>query len=246
MNSFRRIFVGICLLVSAGISAQQQGEVNSMATGVEYTRPVPGKGINLHADYVYAVINNRYEVERQYKSGVGVGLVYRSGQWFSLSAVLTKFQTHDVRSLDNCQAWNFDIDGQLSMRISESDLYFRMVSGVGYVDWKGYYVGPNLNDQNHYYIGKLLNDRFWTANIGWGFSHYFCRQRLEGFGDFRLKFAADPRVMFSIRDTQFHFGLRYSIAREQKESVKGKDGNGKRKTKHDKKRRVYKWVKDRS
>lgn len=244
MNLFYRVSVGILLLFAGSASAQQPGEVNSMATGVEYTKPVPRKGWNLHTDYVYAVINNRYEIERQYKSGIGLGLVYRSGQWFSLSAVFTKFQNHDVLSLDNCQAWNFDVDGQLSMKIAQSDLYFRMIYGVGYVNWKGYYVGPNLNDNNHYYIGKLLDDKFYTANIGWGFSHHFCRQRLEGFGDFRLKFAADSRVMFSIRDTQFHFGMRYSLAREKKEPVK--DGNAKRKPNREKKRKVYKWMKDRS
>jgi hypothetical protein len=244
MNSLRTFSVSFILLFAAKLAAQEPTEVNSVAVGLEYTKPVPRKGLNLHADYVYAVINNRYELERQYHSGIGFGLVYRGGQWFSLSAVLTKFQDHDVRSLADCQAWNFDVDGQLSMRIAKSDLYFRMVYGVGYVNWKGVYVGPNLNDNNHYYLGKLLNDKYYTANIGWGFGHYFCRQRLEGFGDFRLKFAADSRVMFSIRDTQFHFGFRYLLASEKSEPVK--DGNAKRKTNREKKRRVYKWMKERS
>jgi hypothetical protein len=246
MNFLRGLLLGSCLLISAGISAQ---EVQAIATGPEHTKPVPRKGLNLHADYVYAVINNRYEIFRQYKSGIGVGLVYRSGQWFSLSAVLTKFQRHDAFALDDCQAWTFDLDGQLSMRLGESDLYFRMIYGAGFTNWKGYYAGPNLNDNYHYYIGKLLNDKFYTANIGWGFSHFFMRQRLEGFGDFRLKFASDPRVMFSVRDSQFHFGLRYSLVMKDgsKDNENGRtaDGNAKRKTNREKKRRVYKWMKNR-
>lgn len=244
MNILRCVSVGFALLISGVLNAQEPGEVNSFATGTGHNALTPRKGLNLHADYVYGVINNLYEVERQYKSGIGVGLVYRGGQWFSVSAVITKFQNHDVLSLDNCQAWSFDLDGQLSMRIAESDLYFRMIYGLGYTNWKGTYVGPNLNDNYHYYIGKLLTDKFYTANIGWGFSHYFCRQRLEGFGDFRLKFAADPRVMFSIRDTQFHFGLRYSLTNEAKE--RSKESSAKRKPNREKKRNVYKWMKNRS
>jgi hypothetical protein len=239
MNRVAALFV--LMLVSSGIGAQ---EVSGIATGPGSSQPAPRRGWNVHAAYVYGVIDDRYEVERQYKSGIGLGMLYRSGQWFSVGMVFTRFQNHEARSLTNCQAWTFDVDGQLSMRIAQSDLYFRIIGGVGYVDWKGEYIGPNLNDNNHYYFGKLLKDQFYTANMGWGFAHYFYRQRLEGFGDFRLKFAADPRVMFSIRDTQFQFGLRYTITDRDKE--KTQSGNAKRKTNSEKKRKVYKWMKDRS
>lgn len=241
MNFLRRSLIVCSFALAAGLSAQ---EVQGIAvTGESDFRPGPAKGFSLDAEYVYGVINNRYEIQRQYKSAIGFGIVYRTGQWFSVSAVITKFQRHDALSLSDCQAWTADVDGQLTMRLGQSDLYFRMIYGVGYTDWKGYYVGPNLNDNYHYYIGKLLNDKFYTANIGWGFSHFFYRQRMEGFGDFRLKFAADPRVMFSVRDTQFHFGVRYHIGRMGGE--RDKDGNAKRKTNSERKRRVYKWMKGR-
>lgn len=246
MNPARRFALVFSLLFAASLQAQ---EVQGIATGPGTNTTAPSRGWNLHADYVYGVINNRYEVERQYKSGIGVGLVYRGGQWFSISAVFSKFSRHDVLSLDDCQAWTVDVDGQLSMRLGESDLYFRMIYGVGYTDWKGYYVGPNLNDNSHYYYGMLLKDQFYTANIGWGFSHFFMRQRLEGFSDFRLKFAADPRVMFSIRDTQFHIGVRYALtsgnAKEKNAREKTDNSSANRKTNREKSRRVYKWMKDR-
>ena len=237
---FCGIFTGTVLFAQEEVNAIAQYERKTDVS----SKPEPPKGICLHADYVYGVIDNRYEVLRQYKSGIGVGLVYRTGQWFSVSAVLTKFQRHDAFALNDCQGWTFDIDPQLTMRLGKSDMYFRMIYGLGYTDWKGYYVGPNLNDNYHYYKGKLLKDQFYTANIGWGFSHFFCRQRMEGFGDFRLKFAADPKVAFAIRDSQFHFGLRYHIGSLNSDNEK--EGNASRKTNREKKRRVYKWMKDRN
>lgn len=230
------------LILSTGVRAQQQ--VQGIASGADqnvHAQPIPGW--NLHVGYSYAVIDDRYEIERQYKSGIGVGLVYRTGQWFSVEGVFTRYQRHSALSLDDIQAWTADLNGQLSMRIGESDLYFRMIFGVGYVDWKGYFIRPNLNDNYHYYYGKLLKDQIYTGNIGWGFAHYFCKQRLEGFGDFRMRFAADPRVMFSIRDTQFQFGLRYSLHHEKNDDKK--QGNASRKTNREKKRKQYKWLKDR-
>lgn len=235
--------------------------VEGIATGGTVSPPKPERGWNLHAAYSYAQINNRYEVRSQYKSGINAGIVYRFGQWFAIEGTFTRYQRHTAFSLDNIQAWNADVNAQLSMRIGESDLYFRTVFGMGYVDWKGYYVGPNLNDNYHYYFGKLLNDRFYTANLGCGFSHYFMRQRIEGFGDFRLRIASDRRVLFTICDTQFMFGLRYALhssgnrmnkngdAAQNTSASQGsndsKNGKASRRTNSEKKRRVYKWMKGR-
>lgn len=219
--------------------------VEGIATGGESPAPTPKRGWNLHVGYTYAVINNRYEVKGQYKSGYNVGLVYRCGQWFAIEGVFSRYQRHIATSLDDIQAWTADINGQLSMRIAKSDLYFRTVFGIGYMDWKGYYVGPNLNDNYHYYIGKLLNDRFYTGNLGCGFSHYFLRQRLEGFGDFRLRIAGDRRVYLTISDTQFVFGLRYALGRDKKVDDNKKESDASRKPNRDKRRKVYKWLKDR-
>lgn len=232
-----------------GLHLSGQEVVQGISTGPAgnlQADPLPGW--NVHVAYTYAVVNNRYEVQRQYKPGIGLGAVYRFGQWFSLEGAFSRYQRHNALSLEDIQSWTADLNAQLSMRIGKSDLYFRMIFGGGYVDWKGYYVGPNLNDNYHYYFGKLLKDQFYTANIGWGFGHYFCKQRLEGFSDFRVRFAADPRVMFSIRDTQIQIGLRYSLYREHnddKDKANGKSGNASRRPNSEKKRRVYKWMKNR-
>lgn len=198
----------------------------------------------LQGAYSFAVINNRFENKGLYKSGINVGLVYRMTNWFAWEGSFTHHVRHDAVSLDNIQAWNADLNGQLSMKIGESDMYFRTIFGIGYVDWKGYYVGPNLNDNYHYYFGKLLNERFFTGNLGWGFSHMFMKQRLEGFGDFRLRIAGDKRVLFSITDTAFMFGLRYSIVTREKDED-GKTVKANRKSSRNKKSRMYKWLKNR-
>lgn len=236
-----------CLFLFSGYSVQAQevqGISTKQANPINFESASAPKGFSLHVDYSFAVIDNRYEILRDYKSGMGVGLVYKTGQWFSVSGVFTKYVRHDAFALRDCQAWSFDVDGQLTMRMGQSNLYFRMLYGVGYTDWKGYYVGPNLNDNYHYYKGKLLKDQYYTGNIGWGFSHFFIKQRMEGFSDFRLEFAADPRVAFSIRDTQFHIGVRYHIGRTEPKNEK--DGNANRKTNREKNRRVYKWMKERN
>lgn len=241
----------LCLsvLFSALINhSSAQTEVEGIATGQAPPVGEPSRGWNLHTDYSYAVINNRYEVQHQYKSGIGFGAVYRFNSWFAVEGVFTRYKRHDALSLNEIQSWTLDVNGQLSMRVAKSDLYFRTVFGIGYVDWKGYYVGPDLNDNNHYYFGKLLNDRFYTGNFGCGFSHYFIRQRLEGYIDFRLRFAGDRKVLFAISDTQFQPGLRYFIGqtKRDKERQVEKNGNASRKPNHGKKPRVYKWMKDRN
>jgi hypothetical protein len=252
---FKGLFTGLFLLSCAMLNSQEV--VQAIGTGAP-DELTPQRGWNLQAGYTYAVVNNRFEIKGQYKSGVNVGLVYRFGQWFALEGSFSRYQRHAAFSLDDIQSWTADLNAQLSMRIGESDLYFRTVFGGGYVDWKGYYIGPNLNDNNHYYIGKLLKDKFYTFNLGCGFSHYFFRQRMEGFGDFRMRVASDKRVMFTIADTQFLFGIRYSLVgkdrnRTDQRYVNGngssangnKNSNASRKGNREKKRKVYKWMKDR-
>lgn len=237
----------IVFLIVLVLRLAAQTEVQGISTEDELPAPEPARGWNLHTDYSYAVINNHYEVQHLYKSGIGVGAAYRFNSWFAIEGVFTHYQRHDALSLSDIQTWTFDVNGQLSMRVAKSDLYFRTVFGLGYMDWKGYYVGPDLNDNNHYYFGKLLNDRFYTGNFGCGFSHYFFRQRLEGYIDFRLRFAGDKKVLFSISDTQFQPGLRYYIGQTKRDKQRQdeKDGDADRKPNHGKKPRVYKWVKDR-
>jgi hypothetical protein len=233
----------VLLFILFFLSSSKAQEVVQGITGAEVQHLDPIPGWNIHVGYSYAVIDNHYEILEQYKSGLGLGAVYRWGQWFSLEGVFTRYKNHNALSLDNIQAWTVDLNGQLSMRIAQSDLYFRIIFGGGYVDWKGYFVGPNLNDNYHYYKGKLLKDQFGTCNLGWGFAHYFYGQRLEGFGDFRMRFAADRKVLFSICDTQINMGLRYSLSSGDKDD--GKSSSASRKTNREKKRKQYKWLKNR-
>jgi hypothetical protein len=212
---------------------------NSDAT----VKRVRSKTIAAQCGLSYSVINNRYETRALYKPGLNLGLVRRFSPWFALELGFNRYFRHDALSLADIQSWSADLNGQLSMKIGESDLYFRTIFGVGYVDWKGYYVGPNLNDNYHYYYGKLLNDRFLNANLGWGFSHMFMKQRLEGFSDFRLRIAKDPRVLFSITDTAFLFGIRYTLLDSDNQNEK--QGKADRKGNKNKKSHVYKWLKNR-
>ncbi len=233
------------LLVSFSLSQiHGQEVVNGVATGSnDPKKSTIVKSLALQAGFSYAVINNRYETRAQYKSGINIGLVRRINPWFAIEAGFTRYKNHTATSLDDILSWAADLNAQFSMRVGESDLFFRTVFGLGYVDWKGYYVGPSLNDNYHYYYGKLLNDRFYTGNLGWGFSHLFFKQRLEGFGDFRLRIAADKKVLFSISDTAFLFGLRYNIRSSDRVSDNKSSAN--RSGGKQKKSRVYKWLKNR-
>ncbi len=241
IKSYLRSSLLVCAFIG---SLSAQGVVQGLATGPKPPEKKEAKrSLAMQAGLSYSVINNHFETNALYKPGLNLGLVHRISPWFALEGTFTRFLRHDAISLGDIQSWNVDLNGQLSMQIGESDLYFRTIFGVGYIDWKGYYVGPNLNDNYHYYYGKLLNDRFFTGNLGWGFSHKFMKQRLEGFGDFRLRFAGDKKVVFSIVDTGFLFGLRYNIPNPVRTLESGK-ANG-RKTAKQKNSRMYRWVKNR-
>jgi len=219
MRLFRLHFSFVSLLL-IGCLHGQNTVVGVVANSEGTEKNVRPKTLAVQSGLSYSVINNRFETRALYKPGLNLGLVRRFSPWFALELGFNRYFRHDAISLADIQSWSADLNGQLSMKIGESDLYFRTVFGLGYVDWKGYYVGPNLNDNYHYYFGKLLNDRFMTANLGWGFSHMFMKQRLEGFGDFRLRIAKDPRVLFSITDTAFLFGIRYTLLDSNNQSEK--------------------------
>jgi hypothetical protein len=238
------LFSFIASLFISSFLLGQSTVVGVASTSETPTNTGPSKTLAAQVGLSYSVINNRYETRALYKPGLNIGLVRRFTPWFGLELGFNRYLRHDALSLTDIQSWSADLNGQLSMKIGESDLYFRTLFGVGYVDWKGIYVGPNLNDNYHYYFGKMLNDRFVTANLGWGFSHMFLRQRLEGFGDFRLRIAKDQRVLFSISDTAFLFGLRYTLcdSNDKKGDEKSKAD---RKGNKNKKTHVYKWLKNR-
>lgn len=241
-----RISQFFCILaVVMTFSLTAQTPVQGISTGKQknkseqYNPPV----ISVHLAYTYSLINNRYETRGVFKSGMNAGVLWRTAPWFGIEGTFNKYLRHQAFSLDNIQAWNAEANAMFLMKLGETNLHFDLVFGAGFTDWKGYYIGPNLNDNYHYYIGKLLNDRFVTGNIGWGFSYGFLKHKLMAFGNFRLRFATDPKVVFGIIDAQYTFGLRYGLKSKNWERSRKSEAN--RKTNKGGRPRVYKWVKDR-
>jgi hypothetical protein len=239
-----RFLVLLAVLWSSGLSAQTP--VQGISTGKSkkkadlYNPPV----LTGHVAYAYALINNRYETRGIFKGGFNAGLLWRTAPWFGIEGSFNRFKRHEAFSLGDIQSWNAEINGMFLMKLGETNLHFDLIFGAGYTDWKGYYIGPNLNDNYHYYIGKLLNDRFLTGNIGWGFSYGFLKQKMIAFGNFRLRFASDPKVVFGIIDAQYTFGIRYGL--KSKDWSRSKKSNANRRTQTGGRPRVYKWVKDRN
>lgn len=244
MHQLKRIFTAFSLFSAMMLIGQTP--VQGIATGKSnskgnsYNPPV----LSAQAGYTYSLINNRYETRGVFKSGIGVGVLWRTAPWFGIEGSFGRQFRHQAFSLDDIQSWNAEVNGFFLMKLGETNLHFDLLFGGGYTDWKGYYIGPNLNDNYHYYIGKLLNDRFLTGNIGWGFSYGFMKQKLMAFGNFRLRFASDPKVVFGIIDAQYTFGIRYGL--KSKNWEKNKKSDAKRKTNSGGRPRVYKWVKDRN
>lgn len=233
------------LVLVWAVSVSGQNPVQGISTGSskkkgsDYNPPV----LSAHLGYTYSLINNRYETRGLFKGGICGGLLWRTAPWFGIEGSFNRHFRHTAFSLGDIQSWNAEVNGFFLMKLGETNLHFDLLFGAGYTDWKGYYIGPNLNDNYHYYIGKLLNDRFFTGNIGWGFSYGFMKHKLMAFGNFRLRFASDPKVVFGIIDAQYTFGLRYGLKSKNWERSKKSDAN--RKTKTGSRPRVYKWVKDR-
>ncbi|MEO5642133.1 MAG: hypothetical protein ABIS12_02340 [Bacteroidia bacterium] len=233
-------FVGAFLLFCAGLSAQvTNGNTNNNHVGITPSKPTPPK-FRKHFAYAsafsYSVINNRKEIRGQFKPGINFGLGFYTKPWFYWSGEYTDFFRHNTSpGFNNIYAWNAELNGNLLMGSATSDMKFRFVFGLSYLDWAGTFVGPDVVDDKTWYIGKLIEQNWVAGTIGFGFAHpignYF-----NGYADFRMRFASEKKDLISISDTAFNFGLQFNPY-----SV-----DTKKKSKNAHPSRIYRWLKRRA
>ncbi|GAB4142162.1 MAG: hypothetical protein Fur0041_17310 [Bacteroidia bacterium] len=202
------------------------------------------KSVLIGASYTWSVINNRKEIRGQYKPGFNAGLTLNMKPWFAITADYTYHFVHaSSPSLDNIRSWNADINGNMIMQIGESDLYFRAIFGLSYLNWKGTFVGPSLNDNNKYYVGLVIPQEWVAFNLGCGVSHYVYKS-ITGFSDFKMRFTSEKGDLLSISDTAFSLGLRYRIPGKSVKSSDNKPKSGRGRNKGGPGYQ-YKWLKKR-
>jgi hypothetical protein len=195
------------------------------------------------AGYSHAVINNRKLIRADYRPGLVGGIAYYASPWVRITGdFIYHFPHNGNYALDDVHAYNIDLNTNLVMRAGESNTYFRAIFGASYLNWRGTYVGPNLNDNSKYYFGMELRQQWIAANIGCGFT-----QAVKGpfvvYGDFKLRFTSENGDLLSISDTSFQLGLQYmlsSLVSEEKQKARAK-----RKTNSGMPGRTYKWLKKR-
>jgi len=187
----------------------------------------------------YSVINNRKEVRGSYKAGMNGRIMYLTRSFFGLSGEFTYHFPHNTApALENIYSWNADINGHFICDVGESDLKFSAILGVDFMDWRGTYVGPSLNDNNKYRYGMLLEQNWIAANMGFGFNHDFGK-RVNGFGEFKVRMTTEEGDLFGVCDASFNFGIRLNVLEIRKKEA---DENGKRGRKHRNPGRMYKWL----
>lgn len=193
------------------------------------------------AAFDYSVINNRKEVRGHYKPGINLRMMYLTRSFFGVSAEYTRHVTHNTDpALQNISSWNADLNGHFICDIGESDLKFTALFGVDYLNWRGTYVGPSLNDNNKYYYGMLLENKWVALNLGCGFSHDITKG-IHGFGEFKIRMASEGKEdLFGVADASFNFGVRVNLIEfGEKEKNSGSDS---RERKHRIAGRKYKWL----
>ncbi|HET6992573.1 MAG TPA: hypothetical protein VFJ43_14665, partial [Bacteroidia bacterium] len=148
---------------------------------------------------------------------------------------------------DNIKSWNTELNGIFSFGMATSDLKFRFVFGMCYLNWTGTFVGPNVNDNKSWYYGKIITQDWVGANLGFGFAHPIGKS-FSGYIDFRTRFASEQGDLISISDTAFLFGMKWdplmSIAENRNTS--DKDSKNHRKSGSQRPPHIYKWLKKRN
>ena len=189
----------------------------------------------------WSVINNRKETRGQYKMGFNGHAAWHTSPWFSVSADYTWFLPHHSSpAFNDIKSWNSELNGNLSMAIGQSDLLFKTMFGLSYMEWEGTYVGPSLNDNNKYYYGLLVEQSWVGANLGCGLS-YSINRNLAATFDYRLRFASEKRDLFSISDTGFFLSLDWKF--RGPENLETDQTGKKRKPAKNRHGRIYKWLK---
>lgn len=240
MKNYFLSFAFAFSLFSTGLSAQNT-DANNNHVGYTSKKPAPvvpkfKRHFAYSSSFSYSVINNRKEIRGQYKPGVNFGLGYYTHPWFYWSAEYTRFFKHNTSpGFDNIYAWNTELNGNLLMGTATSDMKFRFVFGLSYLDWAGTYVGPDVVDDKSWYIGKLIEQNWLAGTIGFGFAHpigsYF-----NGYADFRMRFTSQDKDLIGISDTAFNFGVQFNPY-----SV-----DTKKKSKNARPSRIYRWLKRRA
>ncbi|MGL4598920.1 MAG: hypothetical protein ACRCYO_15490 [Bacteroidia bacterium] len=255
-----RILLPVLGLFFSG-ALQAQNDVDGYVPPPRAPRAKPFRpSLQLGAAFAYSVINNRKEVRGLYKPGIDLRVFAQLRPAFGVSLAYTHHLKHNSSpALEDIYSYNFDLDGHLIMRVGESDLFFSALFGLTYLNWRGTYVGPTLNDNNQYYYGLVLKQPWIGANMGIGCQHVLWRS-FTGFGEFRMRFVTVDADLLSISDTAFRFGVRSPLAygkpkkhagngskqgtsdgidKKDGKPAKGKDNNGKSKGK-------YNWLKKRN
>jgi hypothetical protein len=215
-------------------------------TGISTTPPKFKKHLAPGAAFAYAVINNRLEVRGQYKAGINFNLNYYTKPWFYWSAEYSYFFPHNSSpGLANIHAWNTELNGNFQMSMAESDLMFKFIFGLSYLNWQGTYVGPDLVDNSSWYYGKLIKQDWVAGNLGVGFSHKIGKQFI-GYGDFRFRFATEKKDLISISDTAFLFGLKWEPNFNGKNERGNKQQGGKKSNPKNGSNRHYHWLQKRN
>jgi hypothetical protein len=211
-----------------------------------HTGFVPGKQkfrpyLAFNGGINWAVINNRKEVRGVYKPGLSGGISWYTSPWFNITAEYSWFLPHNSSpSFENIHAWNSELNCNLFMGIGQTKLKFRTLFGLSYMNWKGTFIGPSLNDNNKYYYGLVVGQHWLAGNLGCGVSRMIY-SNLNATAGFRMRFASEEKDLVSISDTAFDFGLSWQL---KKRAVKTDDNSGAyRKTTKNRSGRLYKWMK---
>jgi hypothetical protein len=241
MKNQLRIFFVFIFCFSLSISQHAQESHVGTSTGIPKRFK---KYISPGAAFSYAVINNQLEVRGQYKPGVNFNVNFCTKPWFAWSTEFNYYFPHNSSpGLANIHAWNTEVNGNLLMGVGESDLMFRMVFGLSYMNWQGTYVGPDLTDNHTWYIGKLIKQDWVAGNLGVGFSHKI-GNHFSGYADFRTRFASEKTELISISDTAFIFGIKWEPKISQV-SAGDNSSHGKKPNPKNRKSFRYKWLKKR-
>jgi hypothetical protein len=192
--------------------------------------------------FTYSVVNNRKEARGEYKPGIGGHACFYTSPWFSVSAEYSWFVPHAAGpAFADIHSWNAETNGNLFMKIGETDLFFKTLFGVSYMQWSGIYVGPTLNDNHKYYPGLKVEQSWFAGNLGCGVA-YDLNAHVRTNLDFRMRFATEQRDLVSISDTGFFLGFDWDLKATDKKS-QHKKNSGKRKTTKPRGGRLYKWLK---
>lgn len=238
----------LVILGAAGLRAQNENEVytaiplgnNPAETPKEVFKPY----LSLGGGLSFAVINNRKEVRGLYKPGIHAGMMYHTSRWFALSADFTQFFRHNSSpAFVDISAWNTEVNGNLLMDIGQTNLRFKAMFGLSYLNWLATYIGPSLRDKNTWYYGMPIRQEWIAANLGCGVMQDI-NPRLTLAFDFRTRFASEDLDLIGISDTAFMAGLYWRPQRLNKKEEQP-DNSARRKTTTGRSPRQYKWLKKR-